>query len=287
MSQQFSSRRFPAFPSYDVLYGVDVDAHGQAGRTWFVLDPDTGATWLDCTTASETGTPSDYWHGVRLRTPITSALDLESLTQAINAGAIDAEIAAICDGHTVEWDGSNHVGRMSAAASAAWDRIGVWLDAQITLADRFEHAGSWDAYDWFGPADDECGVTATTTDAELDEIEERVEEDARAEYVILYHTRSYLESVRERLQQTMIPCECGQADGDEPCGWDVPISEMVTVEYMPRALRSQHQRAGYTTISEAGVWPANGAIRLRVSIECADRFAQSDSDWSREIKEEA
>lgn len=87
------------------------------------------------------------------------------------------------------------------------------------------------------------------------------------------------------VDKTEVHCECGQADGDEPCAWSGSINETTVIEYMPQSVRSSQQNAGYSTIDEAGLWPQNGAVRLRVNVECAERFAELDAGWSREVEE--
>jgi hypothetical protein len=53
------------------------------------------------------------------------------------------------------------------------------------------------------------------------------------------------------------------------------MSETVLVEHMPESLRASHEAAG-----NRGVYPHNGALRLRVSQGCADDVAD---DWTREV----
>ena len=72
---------------------------------------------------------------------------------------------------------------------------------------------------------------------------------------------------------TMLRCECGEWSG-ERCCWVGRIEGTVTVEYMPADLRASHTAAG-----NAGIYPYNGARRIRVSRECADRMVRTDGDW--------
>ncbi|MDP3768085.1 MAG: hypothetical protein Q8S13_08725, partial [Dehalococcoidia bacterium] len=43
--------------------------------------------------------------------------------------------------------------------------------------------------------------------------------------------------------------------------------------YMPREHRASHEAAGASGLRGAGVYPHNGAVRLRVERACADRLA--------------
>lgn len=79
-------------------------------------------------------------------------------------------------------------------------------------------------------------------------------------------TASPIETVR---------CACGEWSG-ERCEWSGPHSETVVVEYMPEQHRASHKAAG-----NCGSYPNNGACRIRVNDECADRMLEIDGDWCR------
>lgn len=71
-------------------------------------------------------------------------------------------------------------------------------------------------------------------------------------------------------------CGCGEWMG-EACEWCGPLSQMVVVEYMPESLRESHAAA-----RNSGVYPHNGAVRVAVERECAERLMESegDSGWA-------
>lgn len=73
----------------------------------------------------------------------------------------------------------------------------------------------------------------------------------------------------------LIHCECGEAIHGDPCSWTGPRSETVLIEYMPLHLRASHAAA-----RNHGVYPHNGAIRLRVERSCADRLIDGDEEWT-------
>ena len=69
-------------------------------------------------------------------------------------------------------------------------------------------------------------------------------------------------------------CQCGEWSGvccDGTFGAD---ADAVTVEYMPEWLRASHEAAG-----NRGAYPANGAVRIRVTPECAELMTKTDGDW--------
>jgi len=67
-----------------------------------------------------------------------------------------------------------------------------------------------------------------------------------------------------------VHCQCGEWSG-ERCAWTGPIEETVVVEFIPEHLRASHEAA-----RNYGVYPANGAIRIRVHTECAEMMAGED-----------
>ena len=71
-----------------------------------------------------------------------------------------------------------------------------------------------------------------------------------------------------------VHCECGEFDGGGgPCDWWGPVVETVVVEFMPEHLRASHEAAG-----NAGIYPHNGAVRIRCERSCADRLAHVWAD---------
>lgn len=68
-------------------------------------------------------------------------------------------------------------------------------------------------------------------------------------------------------------CECGKWSG-ETCTWSGPRCQTIYVEFMPEHLRQRHVEA-----RNYGVYPANGAQRIRVEHSCARRMLAADPDW--------
>jgi len=71
-------------------------------------------------------------------------------------------------------------------------------------------------------------------------------------------------------------CECGEWSG-EMCAWTGPEAELLTVEFMPDFLRESH-----SACNNRGLYPHNGAVRVRVERSCADRMVQHD-DWCEQV----
>lgn len=77
--------------------------------------------------------------------------------------------------------------------------------------------------------------------------------------------------------QRVMPCECGEAMG-QACGATLARGAVV-IDWMPEWLRASHQAAG-----NSGIYPANGALRLRVTPQCAAHLRQHDGEWTTEAR---
>jgi hypothetical protein len=69
-----------------------------------------------------------------------------------------------------------------------------------------------------------------------------------------------------------VHCECGSATG-VCCEWSGAPSDTVVVEWMPTHLRESHRAAG-----NWGIYPMNGALRLRVHPDCAAMIADNEDE---------
>lgn len=80
-----------------------------------------------------------------------------------------------------------------------------------------------------------------------------------------------------RKKMDNVHCDCGEWSGEQ-CAWSGPRSETVVVEFMPAFLRASHEAAG-----NRGLYPANGAQRIRVARACAERMIEVDGDWCAQV----
>ena len=74
-----------------------------------------------------------------------------------------------------------------------------------------------------------------------------------------------------------VGCGCGEWSG-VACEWSGLPSERVTVEVMPEEHRGSHEAAG-----NSGVYPHNGAVRMRVSRGCAVAILRHENDWAKVV----
>lgn len=72
-----------------------------------------------------------------------------------------------------------------------------------------------------------------------------------------------------RIGQLAEVCECGAAMGERCAG--TLGDDAVEIEWMPEHLRESHRAAG-----NSGRYPHNGALRLRVTPECAALIADAE-----------
>lgn len=140
------------------------------------------------------GTPISVWHGVVRRYCLSPYTNAEDLTTDINAGVFDELFQRIVDGSEVEWDGDNHVGRLNEDAREAEEELEKLLE---DYADG--SIGLWEAGDWLQHnADEDLGVTASSTDEELAKKAKELEDDARAEGAVVVGIEEHL---RERIAE--------------------------------------------------------------------------------------
>jgi hypothetical protein len=87
-----------------------------------------------------------------------------------------------------------------------------------------------------------------------------------------YKTTNMTTATLDATDDVQCQCECGEITG-ERCHWSGPASETVMVEHMP-----PHFRASHSAARNAGVYPHNGAIRVIVSLSCADELLDGWTD---------
>lgn len=115
---------------------------------------------------------------------------------------IAADCAEICDGFERVWDGHNHVGQFTPRASELLEALHY---LQVSRSwDEDECVQRWQADDWFGGLGGwrsqatSLGITAATTDAELDALAASEEREAGVSNVTVEGVRDHLSWVREK-----------------------------------------------------------------------------------------
>jgi len=166
------------------------------------LDPAKGTVRLGTNLVIGNGVPMDVWFHRVLWWDVPPTLTGRGCAEVF--GELKPLLERVADGHELDWDGHNVVGKLSDDAREAYEAIEERLrDAQ----ERFEVAEVWDAHDWlWGPHTlaslaDALEVTADTTDDEIAVIVEAQREEAkRLNAVVVGDLAKEIVSVRERLR---------------------------------------------------------------------------------------
>lgn len=148
------------------------------------------------------GVPSDEWHGRTLTYTIPGTfIDADRLREDLREGGkLAVLIDRVIAGHSVEWDGSNHVGRLTEDATEAGEALQAALGDGFTDP-AYEMSGwaLWDAGDWLDSTPfDELGVTVDATEADISAAVDHWESVARTDCVVLM---GLPEAIEARIQQ--------------------------------------------------------------------------------------
>ena len=168
------------------------------------LDCATGRLTAEACTEIGNAVPVRQYHG-HVRCWSIPALTADAANALLEA--IEPLAQRVCDGYESRWNGQNHVADFDEDAEAAIEEIAALCER--AKADAEMGVGAlklWDAGDWFGGVGrwqaqcESLGITAATTDEELDAIEAREEEEATAsgEADEVEGIRENLEWLRER-----------------------------------------------------------------------------------------
>jgi hypothetical protein len=171
---------------------------GQPSATVIELDPERRLITVD--QEYDSGSTSfDRWNGIVLYWRVDGHPQEDDVRRWIEDHIADWE--TICAGHSVEWNGNNHVGRMTDEASEAEAAIDRELTEGWPPAFDPEQGWSlWDARDWL--QDMPSGWSpAGRSDEQLEALAAGIEDDARGENVILYGTLEYLTELRDEAQE--------------------------------------------------------------------------------------
>lgn len=122
--------RYPQQTSAQPAY-IEMDKDGAVGVDW---DGIIGG-----------GVPMDVWHRQTQRWSIPNTVIGAALADFLGRDDVQALLERIHAGHSVEWDGSNHVGRLNqdaVDASYALERLCE------TTWDHSDHAQIWSCANW-------------------------------------------------------------------------------------------------------------------------------------------
>jgi hypothetical protein len=171
---------------------------GRSTRSAIRFDPAERRVWI-VQQDGATGTPADEWHG-RVLSQTFAGHPIESrVRDYLSRDGLNL-LRRVAAGHTIRWNGSDHVGHLSDDAEAAWDELLADLEG-LGEGDSGSYGYS-DAGDWYGACSpEELGVSAETTDDQLEALAKKHDADALAsEHLVVDGTNNYLESLRSDLR---------------------------------------------------------------------------------------
>lgn len=151
----------------------------QPAFLYLTADGEVGLDW-----ASEIGgVPADVWHDRTFRWYVSPFLSKDACDMLLNDEEVLALLERVHSGHYVEWDGSNHVGRLTEDARDAKEALEELLDRRYNYEMDTQ---VWNADDWITAGGVNCLTDVWREDEPLDEAVERLEKEAKDEGIVLY-----------------------------------------------------------------------------------------------------
>lgn len=160
---------------------------------------------------SDGARPESVFSGRTLWVPIP-VLTATAANRLLNEVAPLAQ--QILDGAEIQWNGSNHIGRLDDQADAAYAELVGRCDPQNNSWDDADTVSTWPAGDWFGPEGDSAvaarlGITADTSDAQIADL---AKTEAAEALTSSSAGRAHLTGAEEYLRQVRDELAAGQED---------------------------------------------------------------------------
>lgn len=179
----------------DTMPESDPYNNGSASRTTFWLDPQ-GRVAIVSQDYKTNSTTFAIYHRCELTLSIGDHPVAADVREYLESEDTQRLLDTICDGHSIEWNGNNNVGRLTEDAQLALDTL------EQDLADRWLGSGwaFWDVEEWLGESADQF-INTATTDEEIAKLAEEAEADAKLENIILSgNVADYFTSVRDEMR---------------------------------------------------------------------------------------
>jgi hypothetical protein len=140
--------------------------------------------------------PMDVWQGRRQQWSIPSSLSVDAICRVLDA--IEPLAQRVFTGLSIDWDGSNWVGKLNVDASDASDEIEQYIEREIGSED---HLTVQDATDYY--ALDDSSVRDQIADGVSDdEIAENEEHDAKLNGIdILENLEKFIANLRDEMEE--------------------------------------------------------------------------------------
>lgn len=189
----------------DRLELIEIDPYrrdtGETASVRLVINPAISHAYLETYSPGQ-GVPPEMWHGRVLSFPVQRSrpVDGQALVEWLRDGDGQSLLQRIVAGHSVEWDGSNHVGELTDDATEARDTLAYWLEHNAPTLDG-DHAGLWTAEDWLYGSD--LPITAETTDDEISDLADRLTEEATETDAVVRGIYTFLIEMRDDLRDDL------------------------------------------------------------------------------------
>ncbi len=129
--------------------------------------------------------PMAVWHHRVLRFRVAPTLRGTAIADILECEMVQELAQRICAGHSVHWDGSNRVGRLTDDAQAAAEALQQHLlDSYGDICAEHYHVQPCAPDEWAQYAQD-IGITANTSDEELERKGVELYAEARANGVLI------------------------------------------------------------------------------------------------------
>jgi len=183
--------------------------HRYTGQTdpqpaYLEIDPGAGTVRADWNGEIGSAVPFGVYQGRILRVPVPCYAHGPSLARELESEPVRAMLERIIAGHSVEWDGSNNIGRLTKDAQAAVAELEEWLEsvAQTEV---------WDAADWYSSGDPPP-IEADTTDEQIMRMAAELDAEAsptsgECPAIIITGSAEYFLEVRNGLRQEAIDAQ--------------------------------------------------------------------------------
>lgn len=140
------------------------------------------------------GQPMDVWNGRTLRWSVNPEVNGDHLAELLESDEVRALLERVHAGHSVEWDGSNYVGRLTDDARDASDELERIFEDETHTVDS---GGVWEASQWIAPASADDILKQGES---LDDAAERLVEEAESDRVVIEGGKSEMrEAIEWRL----------------------------------------------------------------------------------------
>ena len=175
-----------------LFYRYPGQINPQPGR--ITIDPEAESIEADYNGEIGNGVSFREWHRRVLTLSVTPYVKGAAIADLLESDEFQASARTVIDGHAVEWDGHNHVGRLTDAGESSLEHLQEMLDG-LSESDL---AQVWDVSEWLDASTyrdltgarewvsvGEHRITAATTDEQIAEIAEKLEAESDVEDVEL------------------------------------------------------------------------------------------------------